>query len=53
MNFFTLILFVIFSFALLSMSIAQNAEARSADEPCSYLNPNEWTRDSSAKCDRT
>ena len=44
---------IIVSFALLSMSIAQNAEARGADEPCSYLKPNEWTRDSSGNCVRT
>jgi hypothetical protein len=53
MKFLGLSLVLIFSFALLSMSIVQNAEARGADEPCSYLKPNEWTRDSSGNCVRT
>ena len=50
---FVLVFVIVVSFALFSMSIAQNAEARGADEPCSYLKPNEWTRDSSGNCVRT
>ncbi len=53
MKFLELSIVLVFSFVLLSMSIAQNAEARGADEPCSYLKPNEWTRDSSGNCVRT
>ena len=48
--FFSLV--VIFSFAMLSMGIVQNVEARGADEPCSYLKPHEWTRDASGNCVR-
>ena len=48
----TLSLVVVFSFAMLSMGIVQNVEARGADEPCSYLKPHEWTRDSSGNCVR-
>jgi len=48
----TLSLVVVFSFAMLSMGIVQNVEARGADEPCSYLKPQEWTRDSSGNCVR-
>ena len=47
---FLLVSLVVVSFTLFSMSIAQNAEARGADEPCSYLKPHEWTRDSSGNC---
>ena len=50
---FVLVSLIVVSFALLSMSIVQNAEARGADEPCSYLKPQEWTRDSSGNCVRT
>ena len=49
---FLLISLIVVSFALLSMSIAQNAEARGADEPCSYLKPQDWTRDASGNCVR-
>ena len=49
---FLLVSLVVVSFALLSMSIVQNVEARGADEPCSYLKPHEWTRDSSGNCVR-
>ncbi len=49
---FLLVSLVVVSFALLSMSIVQNVEARGADEPCSYLKPQEWTRDSSGNCVR-
>ena len=53
MKFFGLFLIIVFSFALLSMSIAQNVEARSADEPCSYLKPHLYTKDASGNCVRT
>ena len=43
---------MVISFALLSIGIVQNVEARGADEPCSYLKPHEWTRDSSGNCVR-
>ena len=49
---FLLTFLVVISFALLSMGIVQNVEARGADEPCSYLKPQEWTRDSSGNCVR-
>ena len=49
---FLLTFLVVISFALLSMGIVQNVEARGADEPCSYLKPHEWTRDSSGNCVR-
>ena len=49
---FLLISLIVVSFALLSMSIAQNAEARGADEPCSSLKPHDWTRDASGNCVR-
>ena len=52
MKFLFFSLVVIFSFAMLSMGIVQNVEARGADEPCSYLKPHEWTRDSSGNCVR-
>mgnify|MGYP001175747254 FL=1 len=52
MKFLFFSLVVIFSFAMLSMGIMQNAEARGADEPCSYLKPHEWTRDASGNCVR-
>ena len=50
MKFLFFSLVVIFSFAMLSMGIVQNVEARGADEPCSYLKPHEWTRDASGNC---
>jgi len=53
MKFFGLFLIIVFSFALLSMSIVQNAEARGADEPCSYLKPHLYTKDASGNCVRT
>ena len=49
---FLLTFLVVISFALLSIGIVQNVEARGADEPCSYLKPHEWTRDSSGNCVR-
>ena len=49
---FLLTFLVVISFALLSMGIVQNVEARGADEPCSYLKPHEWTRDSAGNCVR-
>ena len=52
MKFLLTFLVVIFSFAMLSMGIVQNVEARGADEPCSYLKPHEWTRDASGNCVR-
>jgi len=53
MKFFGLFLIIVFSFALLSMSIVQNVEARGADEPCSYLKPHLYTKDASGNCVRT
>ena len=52
MKFLFFSLVVIFSFAMLSMGVVQNVEARGADEPCSYLKPHEWTRDASGNCVR-
>ena len=38
---------------MVSMGVVQNVEARGADEPCSYLKPQEWMRDASGNCVRT
>jgi len=48
LNFF-LIFAIIFSLALLSIPI-YDIDARGIDEPCSYLKPQEWTKDEAGNC---
>ena len=42
------LVFLVFTFAL--AGLVQSVDARGADEPCSYLNPTKYVRDSGGNC---
>ena len=42
------LVFLVFAFTL--AGLVQSVDARSADEPCSYLNPTKYVRDSGGNC---